>query len=108
MALAPTVGLLPANMAAAGIDPKQIDIVILSHLQQNFAHLAHDRSLCWHPVSPLEQPKERTYQMKLSRACRERACRFHLAAGDRPTASDLGLTTPQAIRLPEFPAGSVL
>src|ERR1700724_307133 len=27
---------------------------------KNFAHLAHDRSLCWHPVSPLEQPKERT------------------------------------------------
>jgi glyoxylase-like metal-dependent hydrolase (beta-lactamase superfamily II) len=30
--VAPTVGLLPVNMAAAGIDPKQIDIVILSHL----------------------------------------------------------------------------
>ena len=30
--IGPTVGLLPANMAAAGIDPKQIDIVILSHL----------------------------------------------------------------------------
>src|SRR5205807_6318325 len=29
---APTVGLLPTNMAAAGIDPKQIDIVIISHL----------------------------------------------------------------------------
>jgi glyoxylase-like metal-dependent hydrolase (beta-lactamase superfamily II) len=28
----PTVGLLPANLAAAGIDPKQIDIVVLSHL----------------------------------------------------------------------------
>jgi glyoxylase-like metal-dependent hydrolase (beta-lactamase superfamily II) len=28
----PTLGLLPANMAAAGIDPKAIDIVILSHL----------------------------------------------------------------------------
>jgi glyoxylase-like metal-dependent hydrolase (beta-lactamase superfamily II) len=28
----PTMGLLPANMAAAGIDPKAIDIVILSHL----------------------------------------------------------------------------
>jgi hypothetical protein len=27
---------------------------------KNFAHLAHGRSLCWHPVSPLEQPKERT------------------------------------------------
>jgi hypothetical protein len=26
---------------------------------KNFAHLAHDCSLCWHPVSPLEQPKER-------------------------------------------------
>jgi glyoxylase-like metal-dependent hydrolase (beta-lactamase superfamily II) len=30
--IAPTVGLLPAGMAAAGIDPKAIDIVILSHL----------------------------------------------------------------------------
>jgi len=28
----PTVGLLPANLAAAGIDPKAIDIVVLSHL----------------------------------------------------------------------------
>jgi hypothetical protein len=27
---------------------------------QNFAPVAHSRSLCWHPVSPLEQPKERT------------------------------------------------
>jgi glyoxylase-like metal-dependent hydrolase (beta-lactamase superfamily II) len=30
--VAPSVGLLPANMAAAGIDPKAIDIVVLSHL----------------------------------------------------------------------------
>jgi glyoxylase-like metal-dependent hydrolase (beta-lactamase superfamily II) len=30
--IGPTVGLLPANLAAAGIDPKQIDIVVLSHL----------------------------------------------------------------------------
>lgn len=28
----PTVGLLPANLAAAGIDPKSIDVVVLSHL----------------------------------------------------------------------------
>jgi glyoxylase-like metal-dependent hydrolase (beta-lactamase superfamily II) len=28
----PTAGLLPANMVAAGIDPKMIDIVVLSHL----------------------------------------------------------------------------
>lgn len=28
----PTIGLLQGNMAAAGIDPKSIDIVILSHL----------------------------------------------------------------------------
>ena len=27
---------------------------------QNFAHLAHRRPLCRHPVPPLEQPKERT------------------------------------------------
>src|SRR5436190_11338349 len=26
---------------------------------KHFAHLAHDRSLCWHPVSPLDEPKER-------------------------------------------------
>jgi len=30
--IAPSVGLLPAHMAAAGIDPKAIDIVVLSHL----------------------------------------------------------------------------
>jgi glyoxylase-like metal-dependent hydrolase (beta-lactamase superfamily II) len=30
--VAPTVGLLPARMAAAGIDPKAIDIVVISHL----------------------------------------------------------------------------
>jgi glyoxylase-like metal-dependent hydrolase (beta-lactamase superfamily II) len=30
--IGPTVGLLPAHMAAAGIDPKAIDIVVLSHL----------------------------------------------------------------------------
>jgi glyoxylase-like metal-dependent hydrolase (beta-lactamase superfamily II) len=29
---APTIGLLQSNMAAAGIDPKAIDIVVLSHL----------------------------------------------------------------------------
>jgi glyoxylase-like metal-dependent hydrolase (beta-lactamase superfamily II) len=30
--IAPTVGLLPTTMAAAGIDPKTIDIVLISHL----------------------------------------------------------------------------
>jgi glyoxylase-like metal-dependent hydrolase (beta-lactamase superfamily II) len=30
--ITPSVGLLPTNMAAAGIDPKTIDLVILSHL----------------------------------------------------------------------------
>jgi glyoxylase-like metal-dependent hydrolase (beta-lactamase superfamily II) len=30
--IAPSVGLLPAGMAAAGIDPKAVDIVVLSHL----------------------------------------------------------------------------
>jgi glyoxylase-like metal-dependent hydrolase (beta-lactamase superfamily II) len=30
--LGPTVGLLPANLAAAGIDPKSIDIVLISHM----------------------------------------------------------------------------
>ena len=30
--VAPTVGLLPVNLAAAGVDPKAVDIVIMSHL----------------------------------------------------------------------------
>jgi glyoxylase-like metal-dependent hydrolase (beta-lactamase superfamily II) len=30
--LAPTVGLLPQSLAAAGIDPKAIDIVLISHM----------------------------------------------------------------------------
>ena len=30
--MAPTVGLLPVNLAAAGVDPKAVDIVIMSHL----------------------------------------------------------------------------
>lgn len=30
--LGPTVGLLPQNLAAAGIDPKTIDIVLISHM----------------------------------------------------------------------------
>ena len=30
--IAPTVGLLPANLAAAGFDPKAIDIVLISHM----------------------------------------------------------------------------
>jgi glyoxylase-like metal-dependent hydrolase (beta-lactamase superfamily II) len=34
--IGPTVGLLPAHMAAAGIDPKAIDVVILSHLHPDY------------------------------------------------------------------------
>ena len=30
--VSPTVGLLPTHMAAAGVDPKAVDIVVLSHL----------------------------------------------------------------------------
>ena len=30
--IAPTVGLLPSTLAAAGIDPKSIDIVLISHM----------------------------------------------------------------------------
>jgi glyoxylase-like metal-dependent hydrolase (beta-lactamase superfamily II) len=30
--IAPTVGLLPANLAAAGIDAKSIDVVLISHM----------------------------------------------------------------------------
>jgi glyoxylase-like metal-dependent hydrolase (beta-lactamase superfamily II) len=34
----PTVGLLQANLAAAGIDPKSIDTVVLSHLHPDHAN----------------------------------------------------------------------
>ena len=34
----PPVGLLSANMAAAGIDPKSVDIVVLSHLHPDHAN----------------------------------------------------------------------
>ena len=30
--IAPTVGLLPATLAAAGVDPKSVDIVLISHM----------------------------------------------------------------------------
>src|SRR5262245_26763384 len=36
--VAPSVGLLAQNMAAAGIDPKSIDIVVLSHLHPDHAN----------------------------------------------------------------------
>jgi glyoxylase-like metal-dependent hydrolase (beta-lactamase superfamily II) len=35
---APTTGLLVANMAAAGIDPKQIDTVLVSHFHPDHIH----------------------------------------------------------------------
>ncbi len=40
----PTAGLLPANMAAAGIDARAIDIVVLSHLHPDHANGIRDAS----------------------------------------------------------------
>jgi glyoxylase-like metal-dependent hydrolase (beta-lactamase superfamily II) len=40
----PTAGLLPANMAAAGIDTKAIDIVVLSHLHPDHINGIRDAS----------------------------------------------------------------
>src|SRR5262245_21112258 len=40
----PAVGLLAANMAAAGIDPKSIDIVVLSHLHPDHINGIKDAS----------------------------------------------------------------
>jgi glyoxylase-like metal-dependent hydrolase (beta-lactamase superfamily II) len=42
--VAPSVGLLPANMAAAGIDPKAVDIVVLSHLHPDHCNGIKDAS----------------------------------------------------------------
>jgi glyoxylase-like metal-dependent hydrolase (beta-lactamase superfamily II) len=55
--IAPTVGLLPANMAAAGIDPKQIDIIVLSHLHPDHINgiLATDGSLAF-PQAEIKVP----------------------------------------------------
>ena len=40
----PMAGLLPANMAAAGIDPRAIDIVVLSHLHPDHCNGIKDAS----------------------------------------------------------------
>jgi glyoxylase-like metal-dependent hydrolase (beta-lactamase superfamily II) len=53
--IGPTVGLLPANMAAAGIDPKQIDIVILSHLHPD--HINGIRAADGSPAFPQAEIK---------------------------------------------------
>ena len=53
--IAPTVGLLPANMAAAGIDPKQIDIVVLSHLHPD--HINGIRAADGSPAFPQAEIK---------------------------------------------------
>src|SRR5262249_56116769 len=50
--IAPSVGLLPAGMAAAGIDPKAIDIVVLSHLHPD--HI--NRVNAAHPPPPFPHP----------------------------------------------------
>jgi glyoxylase-like metal-dependent hydrolase (beta-lactamase superfamily II) len=55
--IGPTVGLLPANLAAAGIDPKQIDIVVLSHLHPDHINgiRAADGSLAF-PQAEIKVP----------------------------------------------------
>lgn len=55
--IGPTVGLLPANMAAAGIDPKQIDIIVLSHLHPDHINgiRAADGSLAF-PQAEIKVP----------------------------------------------------
>jgi glyoxylase-like metal-dependent hydrolase (beta-lactamase superfamily II) len=55
--IAPSVGLLPANMAAAGIDPKSVDIVVLSHLHPDHINgiKAADGSLAF-PNAEIKAP----------------------------------------------------
>src|SRR6201999_2824949 len=56
---APTVGLLGANMAAAGIDPKSVDIVVLSHLHPDHINgiKAADGSLAF-PNAEIKAPAQ--------------------------------------------------
>lgn len=53
----PSAGLLPANMVAAGIDPKAIDIVVLSHLHPDHINgiKAADGSLAF-PNAEIKAP----------------------------------------------------
>ncbi len=55
--VAPTVGLLSANMVAAGIDPKSIDIVLISHLHPDHINgiKAADGSLAF-PNAEIKAP----------------------------------------------------
>jgi len=55
--IGPTVGLLPTNMAAAGIDPRAIDIVVLSHLHPDHINgvKAADGSLAF-PNAEIKAP----------------------------------------------------
>jgi glyoxylase-like metal-dependent hydrolase (beta-lactamase superfamily II) len=57
--VSPTVGLLPAHMAAAGIDPKAIDIVVLSHLHPDHINgiKAADGSLVF-PSAEIKAPAQ--------------------------------------------------
>ena len=53
--IAPSVGLLPVNMAAAGIDPKAVDIVVLSHLHPD--HINGIRTADGAPAFPNAEMK---------------------------------------------------
>lgn len=55
--VAPSVGLLAGNMAAAGIDPKSVDIVVLSHLHPDHINgiKAADGSLAF-PNAEIKAP----------------------------------------------------
>jgi glyoxylase-like metal-dependent hydrolase (beta-lactamase superfamily II) len=57
--VSPTVGLLAGNMASAGVDPKQVDIVVLSHLHPDHINglKAADGSLAF-PNAEIKAPAQ--------------------------------------------------
>jgi glyoxylase-like metal-dependent hydrolase (beta-lactamase superfamily II) len=55
--IAPTIGLLPASMAAAGIDPKTIDIVLISHMHgDHILGLKHADGVLAFPNAEIKVP----------------------------------------------------